>query len=273
MMRMIFALLVFICIKPNIKAQTTYENIQSKKLNSTRQIKVKLPENYNSTSNNEHPLIIVFDGDYMFEAVSGQIDYLNYLNATPKPIIVGVMQKGSRLDDSKVDRITGLPLGSGQQFIKFIKEELIPHLSSKYKVSDYKMAIGHSEMANTMNSFILEKQSVFQAYVNIDPDFKGEVLNSLKRRLPTLNQETYYYIATGETEKRSQRDRALEANNIFSSLNSETINYTFDDFKEDPINLLALNAIAKAFNNVFGPFKPVKNVKQQSQASFDLEGF
>jgi len=53
-------------------AQVTSEKFESRKLNSTRDLKIKLPNNYDPESDLKHPVIIVFDAEYLFDPVSGQ---------------------------------------------------------------------------------------------------------------------------------------------------------------------------------------------------------
>ena len=53
-------------------AQTIYEEFDSYKLNGKRQIKIQLPRNYEDNIEKAYPLFVVFDGDYLFEAVAGK---------------------------------------------------------------------------------------------------------------------------------------------------------------------------------------------------------
>lgn len=77
-------------------SQTIYDSFESEFLNESRELKIQLPRNYDNNVKKDYPLIIVFDGDYMFEAVSGSVDYLSYWGDIPESIIVGVNQIDSR---------------------------------------------------------------------------------------------------------------------------------------------------------------------------------
>ena len=79
-----------------VGAQIVYEEIGSVKLNTHRKLKIKLPKNYDEDSDLKHPLIIVFDGDYLFEPVAGNIDYQAYWEDIPDCVIVGIKQSKSR---------------------------------------------------------------------------------------------------------------------------------------------------------------------------------
>ena len=80
-------------------SQTLYESIESEALGTTRELKIQLPRNYEANEDQAYPLIIVFDGDYLFEAVAGNVDYYSYWEDMPGAIVVGVSQEESRADD------------------------------------------------------------------------------------------------------------------------------------------------------------------------------
>jgi len=124
--------LVLTCVLFNpIWAQISYDEISSLNLNATRQLKIKLPKNYDPLSDLKHPLIIVFDGDYLFEPVAGQVDFQTYFDDMPGSIIVGVIQGSERHYDGYCDEVTGLPKESGLRFHNFVAEELIPYIDHK----------------------------------------------------------------------------------------------------------------------------------------------
>ena len=54
------------------------DTIFSKFLNKERFIEIQLPRSFNENDEKKFPLVIVLDGDYMFNIVSGSIDYLSY---------------------------------------------------------------------------------------------------------------------------------------------------------------------------------------------------
>ena len=94
-------LILFFLINTSF-SQTIYESFESEFLNDSRELKIQLPRNYDDNAKKIYPLIIVLDGDYMFEAVSGSVDYLSYWGDIPDSIIVGINQIDSRYDDCSV---------------------------------------------------------------------------------------------------------------------------------------------------------------------------
>ena len=143
-------------------SQTIYESFESDFLSDSRELKIQLPRNYIENLSKKYPLIIVFDGDYMFEAVSGSVDYLSYWGNIPESIIVGVNQINSRYDDCSVlDNIDFIPISSSRNFYDFISQELIPYFDKKYRTTKFKVAVGHESTANYINYFLFSFNKSF----------------------------------------------------------------------------------------------------------------
>src|SRR5690554_1750153 len=129
-------------------AQVTYEEISSARLNTVRKLKIKLPKDYNPDAGVKYPLVIVFDGDYLFEPVTGQVDFQTYFDNMPGTIVVGIMQGEERYYDGYIDGLTGLPTESRLRFHEFVSDELLPHLDKKFNTSKFRVAVGHDLMGN-----------------------------------------------------------------------------------------------------------------------------
>ena len=117
------------------------DTILSKYLNEKRAIEIQLPRSYDVESDRMYPLMIVLDGDYMFNIVSGSVDYLSYWGDIPENLVVGINQKDTRFQDSSVfDNITHTPISSTASFYDFIVNELIPYFSKNFRVSNFKVS-------------------------------------------------------------------------------------------------------------------------------------
>ena len=118
------------------------DTIKSKILNTDRPIQIKLPRSYHYENKLEYPLIVVLDGDYLFDLVSGSVDYFSYWDEIPENIVVGISQKSSRLKDSGVyDNLEFTPISSTKSFYKFVSEELIEYISKNFRVSNFKVIV------------------------------------------------------------------------------------------------------------------------------------
>lgn len=252
-------------------AQISYDEIESSKLNSVRQLKIKLPKDYDPSSEIKYPLIIVFDGDYLFEPIAGQVDFQTYFDDMPSSIIVGVVQGSERRYDGYCDEVTGLPKESGLRFHDFVAEELIPYLDDKFNTSKFRVAVGHDLMGNFINSYLFKEDPIFNAYVCISPDLSGTVRDYLGERLEFFKDDIFYYMATSDKDLPYIREAVLNANTQISEVKNQYLTYYFDDFKNDSHYTLVNSAIAKSFDKIFELYKPLRE-KELEEKVLPYEG-
>jgi len=238
-------------------AQISYDEIKSSNLNAVRKFKIKLPKGYDPSSDLKHPLIIVYDGDYLFEPVSGQVDFQTYFDDMPGSIVVGVVQGKERYYDGYCDEVTGLPKESGLRFHNFVADELIPYLDFKYNTSKFRVAVGHDLMGNFINSYLFKEDPLFQAYVCISPDLSGTVKDYLSERLEFFKDDIFYYMATSDKDLPDIREAVLDANTQIAAVKNQYLTYYFDDFKNDTHYTLVTSAISKSFDKIFELYKPL----------------
>ncbi|WP_461597437.1 alpha/beta hydrolase [Winogradskyella sp.] len=265
----LIVLVYFFCVP--LFAQISYDEINSSKLNAVRKLKIKLPKDYDPSSEIKYPLIIVFDGDYLFEPIAGQVDFQTYFDDMPSSIIVGVVQGSERRYDGYCDEITGLPKESGLRFHDFVAEELIPHLDNKYNTSKFRVAVGHDLMGNFINSYLFKEDPLFNAYVCISPDLSGTVRDYLGKRLEFFKDDIFYYMATSDKDLPYIREAVLKANTQISQVNNQYLTYYFDDFENDNHYTLVNSAIARSFDKIFELYKPLRE-KELEEKVFPYEG-
>lgn len=265
---LIVLLNAFLC---QLFAQITYGEIASSKLNAVRQLKIKLPNDYNPDSEVIHPLVIVFDGDYLFEPVVGQLQFQTYFDDMPSSIVVGIVQANERFYDGYCDEVTGFPKESGLRFHEFVADELIPYLDNKYKTSKFKVAVGHDLMGNFINSYLFKEDPLFNAYVCLSPDLSGTVKDYLGERLEFFKDDIFYYMATSDKDLPGIRDAVIDADGQISQANNQYLTYYFDDFKNDNHYTLVTSAIARSFDKIFELYKPLRE-KELEEKVLPYEG-
>ena len=193
--------LLFACQFSN--AQVEYESIDSQKLGESRDIKIQLPRGYEENIDKNYPLIIVFDGDYMFELVTGNVDYYSYWEDMPEAIVVGVNQVDKRNDDNTYSEQNSLPIDSGAAFFEFIGMELIPYLEKSLRIENFRVAIGHGATANFVNYYLLKPVPLFQAYISISPDLAPDMPTYIPERILNIENKVFYYLATSNEDVKS----------------------------------------------------------------------
>ncbi|MBC3845459.1 esterase [Winogradskyella echinorum] len=252
-------------------AQVSYEEIPSERLNSVRKLKIKLPQGYDPESEIKYPVIVVFDADYLFEPVAGQVDFQTYFDDMPSSIVVGIMQGGEREYDSHYEALTGLPMDSGLRFHEFISNELLPYIDKKYNTSKFRVAVGHDIMGSFINSYLFQEKPLFQAYVSISPDFVGSLRNFVSKRLAVIEEDIFYYMATSEKDIPEIRENILSTNALINEVENQNITYYFDDFEGETHYTLVTGAIARSFDKIFEIYNPLRE-KELEEKVFNYEG-
>lgn len=258
MKKALFFLSVLLC-SSTIDAQTVYEKFESRKLNATRELKISLPKNYDAKSDLKYPVILVFDGDYLFEPVVGQVAFQSYFDKMPEAIVVGIMQGKQRDYDSFYDEISGLPIEFGARFYEFITAELMPHIDKNYNTSKFKVVVGHDLMGNFMNTFLLKDEPLFKAYVNLSPDFKGQMAENITNRLQWLNEDIFYYMVTSDEDIAPLRRGIIQANSLLQQVDNKALKYYYEDFKGDTHYTLVTGALSQALDKIFELYKPISD--------------
>ncbi|WP_299102458.1 alpha/beta hydrolase-fold protein [uncultured Winogradskyella sp.] len=270
-MKNFYLLLISFFFVYNLQAQAIYKTIDSYKLEGKRELKIQLPRNYDPEEKRTYPLIIVLDGDYLFEPIAGNIDYQSYWEDIPDCIVVGIKQGTTRNDDFFYDDESFFPAHEGAAFYEFMAAELLPYIEDNYKASNFRIIVGHDLSANFINYYLFKNEPLFRAYVALSPDFAPEMKDRLKQRLEILQQETFYYLATGDADLKSLRSSIIESDSIISTIENEKLLYTFDDFEDANHYGLVGRGIPKALNQIFGLFKPI-NAKEYKEKVLTYEG-
>ena len=74
------------------QSKVIYEEFSSYKLGETRRLKIQLPRDYETNTEKSYPIVLVFDANYLFEPVAGNVDYFGYWEDMPEALVVGIMQ-------------------------------------------------------------------------------------------------------------------------------------------------------------------------------------
>ncbi|MDB9874228.1 alpha/beta hydrolase-fold protein [Flavobacteriaceae bacterium] len=256
-----FALSVLLCFNIT-SAQTIYVSMESESLGTTRELKIQLPRNYEENLEKHYPLIVVFDGDYLFEVVAGNVDYYSYWEEMPEAIVVGVNQDDSRSEDCNISGEDFSPTKTGAQFYSFIENELIGFMSENYRSLNFRMAIGHGKTANFMNYFLFNTRPVFKAFVALSPSLSYNMEENLTRRLGLeTDYKTFYYLSTAALDIKPNKKEVEALNTKISALENKNLLYGFDNFDDANHYSLAAQSIPKALQSIFLVFQPISKAE------------
>jgi hypothetical protein len=269
-------LFLLILIVPNlIIGQTIYKNLKSSKLGEERELKIQLPRNYDQNKEKKYPILVVLDGDYLFEPVAGNVDYYSYWEDIPEMIVVGINQSNSRESDSFYDENSFLPAGTGASFFEFIGMELIPFLESNYRTAPFRVIMGHDYTSNFINYYLLKENPLFQGYINLSPDLAPEIESRIFNSLQKSPNQIWYYLATSSEDISALKEGILSLDAQLKKIDNKNIHYNFDNFEDASHYTLVGNAIPKAIEQIFETYRPIsvedynRVLLQTSVSSFD----
>lgn len=268
MKKIIYALLVLFSVQA-IQSQVIYEPLKSIKLGETRELKIQLPRGYDD-SDKSYPIIVVFDGDYLFEPVSGNVDYYSYWEDMPEAIVVGINQMDKRFDDSYYSEQNSLPIETGAAFFEFVGTELIPHIEKNYRTENFRVAVGHGETANYINYYLLKGVPLFQAYVSISPDLAPDMNSYLTEKMSKLESKVFYYLATSSDDVKSIKADTEALNTSISAIDNKNLLFSFDNFEGPSHYALPAHAIPNALEDIFFVFRPI-SIKEYRETIVKLE--
>ena len=265
----VFFLLLFLAFNTSI-AQVKYETIQSSKLGEERQIKIQLPRGYNADSDKTYPIFIVLDGDYMFEAVAGNVDYHSYWEDMPESIVVGINQLDKRFDDCMYSEQNSLPIETGAAFFEFIGMELVPYIENTYRAGNFRVAVGHGETANFINYYVLKPQPLFQAYISISPELAPNMIDYLPEVLSKIQSKIFYYLANTNNDVKSIKRMTEALNTDINTIDNKNVVYNFDSFDGPSHYSVPTHAIPSAIESIFQVFQPISK-KEYKDVILELE--
>jgi len=270
MKKLIYTFL-FIAITQVGYSQVIYKELQSIKLNDKRELKIQLPRGYEDNPEKKYPLFIVLDGDYMFEAVVGNVDYYSYWEDMPEAIIVGVNQIDTRDDDIYYSEPNFVPTEKGAEFFEFIGLELVPYINKTYRTANFRAIVGHGDTANFANYYLLKDDPLFQAYIIISPDLAPQMETRITERLLQFQEQKFYYLATSDNDLKSVKKGVEVLHTNLSSIDNPKLQYDFNKFEGPSHYSVVTHAIPNALESIFNVFQPIskKEYKEKILTSDD----
>lgn len=248
-------------------SQKIKDSILSKKLDKYRDLTISLPESYNADSKKTYPLLVLLDGDYLFDAFNGAFAYGNYWDDLPEVIIVGISQNknNERFDDCSVDKETGLPDSKGSKFFEFVGGELLPFMETKYRVAPFKIIAGHDVTAGFINFFLYKDEPLFNAYISLSPELALNMENIVADRLGSIKKNIFYYqsSADGDIKKMKEKIKILDEN--IKTIKNPNLNYQFDEIKGASHYSLVLHSIPDALYQFFAAYQPISSSEFQDK--------
>jgi predicted alpha/beta superfamily hydrolase len=219
----IISLQITSCKKEKFDVELTKEfEIHSNATQANYAIRVGLPSNYRADV--KYPTIYVLDGETDFAYVANQCKEISENKGVQNVIVVGIGYGNDRnLDYTPTEANEGS--GGAEQFMGFIKNELIPKMEQDYS-SDTSRAgrviLGHS-FGGLLGAYALTRfNNVFGNYLILSPSlwYDNEVLLRYEQDSRPANaaQRQLVFMGIGKLENSGRMQVPFEA--FYQKLNS-----------------------------------------------------
>jgi uncharacterized protein len=153
---------------PSLPIPVREETLASAKVDEPREFWVSLPDRYNE-STEKYPVIYMMDGDSNFNSgVIGGVRHAAWSGGIPDFIIVGI-KNTNRSKDIFPEEVT-YPDGTkdggrANQYLDFIRDELVPRVAKTYRTGDYRILYGTSNTGFTAVHALFRNPDLANAYI------------------------------------------------------------------------------------------------------------
>jgi predicted alpha/beta superfamily hydrolase len=188
------------------------DSIFSRVLNEQRKIKIYLPEEFKQGSNTKFDVIYLLDGETHFDDFLFIYKFAKNQNFLPPLILIalpnsytsnGNMRDRDFLPEKTTDNLKS---GGADNFIAFLKNELIPYMNTKLPVSGNNSLFGHSLGGFFTMYVLLKEPDLFTNFYCSDPALpwnNGKILSMAENTFKSIKElnKTLWIIGVEETYK------------------------------------------------------------------------
>ena len=254
---------------------------RSKVLKEERQYWVYLPASYNKNNTSRYPVLYLLDGTAHFHSVSGMVDFMstgyNGNNQIPELIVVGIPNTDRTRDLTPTHSKIGLlgeehafleSSGGGDNFLRFINDELFPKIESKFRTLPYRLLVGHSFGGLIALYALINKNQMFNSYIAIDPSlfWDNELLSRIIKqkigKLKKLRTSLYLSLAnTPDLVKGSEKKFKAATRNfteLLKQAHSPKFRFKYEYFKDENHGSVPLISLYHGLLHTFDGFNKYK---------------
>ena len=187
--------------------------IRSTVMNEERTLNIYLPPGYNEQDSVRYPVIYLLDGsvDEDFIHMAGLVYFLGFpwLNLCPPSIVVGIANVDRKRDYTfpttvEKDKKDFPTTGGSAAFIRYLGEEVIPYIQSRYKTNSTSTLIGQSFGGLLAAEILFTHPDWFSKYLIVSPSLWWDN-QSLLNRTVTLTTQPDVRIAVGKEGRVMER--------------------------------------------------------------------
>lgn len=265
-------------------SQTTIEkDLESEILETTRSIKIHLPEGYEQDSIKNYPLAIILDEGYLFDIYVANATLFAKKDKAPKQIIVGVSMEETKAKDIAYNKSNGTLVATANYFYEFVRDEVIFYIESNYRTSPFISLVGQGYAGNLVSHYLQEDTAFINSFICINPsfsDFIGGELQSYNLGKFAKEDNTFYFYTNNSTSFSPQKQAKIDrVQNGLKGLEVKNFNVISDKITTASSISAISEAVPRAMTKIFEVYSAIskeeynKNIKDlaPSDAIYYLE--
>ncbi len=168
-------------------------------------VSVTVPQSYETETSKKYPVIYLLDGISNKNMLDGMLQRLHLSKGSYEHIIVSIDVE-DRLNDfaPAVNKDPRGPVGKGgggDQFLKFLEQELMPRINKNYRTNEFNTIAGHSVAGLLVIHSLHSRPKLFQSHLAFSPAVWWGARETAKSAqnyvLTTGGNENYLYMNIG----------------------------------------------------------------------------
>ena len=184
--------------------------LRSDILREARTLNIYLPADYNADDTTHYPVVFLLDGsaDEDFIHIAGLYQYCAFpwVARAPASIVVGIANTDRKRDFTyptaiAADKRAFPNTGGSAAFIRFLEEELQPHMAAAYRTTTQRTLIGQSLGGLLATEILLKKPQLFTHYLIVSPSLwwdDGSLLKTSADAYRKAAGSTRVFLAVGK---------------------------------------------------------------------------
>jgi len=245
------------------------KELESEIMETTRTLKIYIPDSYERDSIKNYPLAIVLDEEFMFDTYVGNSILFAKKDKAPKQIVVGISMEETRAKDVGFDLNSGALINSSKNFYDFLRDEVLFYMESNYRTSPFVSFVGQGYSANLITHFLQENTAFINSFVCINPsfsDFIGSELQSYKLNKFANEDNTFYlYINNSDAFSASKKTKISQIQSALSTLEIKNFNIINDNIITDSSVSAISEAIPRAMTKIFEVYSAISKEEYEEK--------
>ncbi|WP_343672031.1 alpha/beta hydrolase-fold protein [Chitinophaga sp.] len=259
----IFVILItgFISVRGQDTVRSVYtgnkiDSIYSTILQQERLIQVFTPQSYKPGSNTQYDVLYVLDGGNWNTGLINNVQRFQEGEGKVPPTIVVSVLGIDRNKDLTPTHLADWPTsGGGNNFLHFLKDELIPYINKNYPSNGDNTLWGHSLGGLFVINALLTEPGAFKSYIAVDPSLwwdHGYIPKIAREKLPALAGTNNTLFVSGRLGREAEAMKVTDMDTILHTLAPAGLKWEVIQYPDETHSSIRLKSTYDGLKFTFG---------------------